>query len=146
PPACAGSRADRDHPLPAAAGLHRTGLRARAGQRHHRALGRTGAGRRTGRARLRLAGRCARRPSSGGELMSAIATWQDQYRARAATLPGAALPWLAALRGRAMERFVAQGWPTRRLENWHHTSLAFLEGLEFRVPVAGTAAPTPLMA
>jgi Fe-S cluster assembly protein SufD len=78
--------------------------------------------------------------------MSAIATWQDQYRARAATLPGAALPWLAALRGRAMERFVAQGWPTRRLENWHHTSLAFLEGLEFRVPVAGTAAPTPLMA
>lgn len=78
--------------------------------------------------------------------MSAIATWKDQYRARAADLPGARLPWLAALRGQAMERFAADGWPTRRIENWHHTSLAFLEGLEFRVPAADTSAPAQRIA
>ena len=46
-------------------------------------------------------------------------------------LPGAALPWLAALRGRAIERFAQAGWPTNRLENWRHTSLAGLEQAQF---------------
>lgn len=78
--------------------------------------------------------------------MSAIATWQEQYRARAADLPGARLPWLAALRAQAIERFAADGWPTRRMEDWHHTSLAFLEGLEFKVPAAAAPAPAQRVA
>ncbi|MBI1905175.1 MAG: Fe-S cluster assembly protein SufD [Rhodocyclales bacterium] len=73
--------------------------------------------------------------------MSQVEIWQDQYRVRAQGLPGATLPWLVTLRERAMERFVAMGWPTRRKEDWHHTSLAFLEGQTFKVPMRGAAPP-----
>ncbi|MBL8443011.1 MAG: Fe-S cluster assembly protein SufD [Zoogloeaceae bacterium] len=59
--------------------------------------------------------------------MSAVASWAADFKARAPALPGANLPWLAALRKRAIDRFGAEGWPTRRKENWHHTSLAFME-------------------
>ncbi len=38
-------------------------------------------------------------------------------------LPGARLPWLAALRAKAAESFRAQGFPTRRVEAWHYTDL-----------------------
>lgn len=63
--------------------------------------------------------------------MSTIDHWVAAHRARAPRLPGAGLPWLDALRGRAIERFAAEGWPTTRRENWRHTSLAFMEGQEF---------------
>lgn len=63
--------------------------------------------------------------------MSAIDTWVRDFHARAAQLPGAQLPWLTGLRQRAIERFADEGWPTRRRENWHHTSLAFMEGETF---------------
>ena len=59
--------------------------------------------------------------------MSAIDFWVAEHRARAPRLPGAALPWLAGLRERAIQRFADEGWPTPRIENWHHTSLAFME-------------------
>ncbi len=48
-----GSRIPGDHALPAAAGLHRAGFRARAGGWKNRALGRPGAGAGTGREGLR---------------------------------------------------------------------------------------------
>ena len=38
-------------------------------------------------------------------------------------LPGARLPWLAALRAQAAESFRTQGFPTRRVEAWHYTDL-----------------------
>ena len=53
--------------------------------------------------------------------------WLDEFRGLAPSLPGAALPWLAAVRQRAIVRFADSGWPTNRLENWRHTSLAFLD-------------------
>ena len=37
--------------------------------------------------------------------MSAIDFWVAEHRARAPRLPGAALPWLAGLRERAIQRF-----------------------------------------
>lgn len=77
--------------------------------------------------------------------MSAVASWVADFEARAPALPGASLPWLAGLRRRAIERFAAAGWPTRRMENWHHTSLAFLE--EHVFSAAGTHAdPAALVA
>ncbi len=63
--------------------------------------------------------------------MSAVETWVAGFRDRAPHLPGAKLPWLAALRERAIERFASEGWPTTRRENWRHTSLAFMEQQDF---------------
>ena len=54
PPALAGSRADRHHPLPAPARLHRPRPGARAVARPHRALGRSRTRARAGRKGLRL--------------------------------------------------------------------------------------------
>ncbi|MBX3683908.1 MAG: Fe-S cluster assembly protein SufD [Zoogloeaceae bacterium] len=75
--------------------------------------------------------------------MSSIDTWVSEFRARSAQLPGAALPWLAAQRQHAIERFADEGWPTRRHPRWQHTSLAFMEQQEFAPaaqPVDGAAA------
>ena len=63
--------------------------------------------------------------------MSAIDTWVAEFKARSAQLPGAGLPWLAARRQRAIERFADEGWPTRRHPRWQHSSLAFMEQQEF---------------
>ncbi len=51
-----GPRVPGDHALSAAAGLHRSGFRARAGGRQDRALGRAGAGAGAGRKGIRLGG------------------------------------------------------------------------------------------
>lgn len=59
--------------------------------------------------------------------MNTIDTWVARHRERAATLPGAALPWLTGRRHDAIDSFAAAGWPTSRLEAWRHTSLAFLD-------------------
>lgn len=77
--------------------------------------------------------------------MSAIDTWVAQFETRAPGLPGARLPWLAGLRRRAIERFADEGWPTRRRENWHHTSLAFMEQQSFDAP-ANAADPAAILA
>lgn len=63
--------------------------------------------------------------------MSSVQSWLSDFTARQATLPGADLPWLAALRRRALDRFAAEGWPTQKQEDWRHTSLALLEQAEF---------------
>ncbi len=46
-----------------------------------------------------------------------------RYEGLRERLPGARLPWLAALRAQAAESFRAQGFPTRRVEAWHYTDL-----------------------
>ncbi|HWS76527.1 MAG TPA: Fe-S cluster assembly protein SufD [Quisquiliibacterium sp.] len=76
--------------------------------------------------------------------MSSAASRLAAFPSMAATLPGAALPWLAALRGRAIERFAEAGWPNNRLENWRHTSLAGLEQQQFAA--AGPVRPEVLVA
>lgn len=68
--------------------------------------------------------------------MSAIDTWVAHFDSRAANLAGAGMPWLSTLRQQSIDRFAAEGWPTRRLENWRHTSLAFMEQQSFSAPVA----------
>lgn len=74
--------------------------------------------------------------------MSDVDTWLAVFRAQAATLSGAGLPWLAALRQRAIERFADEGWPTSRIESFRHTSLAFLAQQRFVAaqPADSTAA------
>ena len=73
--------------------------------------------------------------------MSDVDTWLAVFRAQAATLSGAGLPWLAALRQRAIERFADEGWPTSRIESFRHTSLAFLA--QQRFVAAQPAGATP---
>jgi Fe-S cluster assembly protein SufD len=63
--------------------------------------------------------------------MSRVESWQAAFRDLAPQLPGAGLPWLAATRRRALERFADLGWPSSRLENWRHTSLNFLDDARF---------------
>ncbi|MCH7888949.1 MAG: Fe-S cluster assembly protein SufD [Proteobacteria bacterium] len=48
-----------------------------------------------------------------------------------ATLAGHGLPWLAGLRERAIERFAALGFPTRRIEEWKFTDLRALTRTTF---------------
>ncbi len=63
--------------------------------------------------------------------MSLVQSWLAEFSARSAQLAGADLPWLAAMRQRAIDRFAAEGWPTTRKEDWRHTSLAPLEQASF---------------
>lgn len=66
--------------------------------------------------------------------MSTVETWMQEYRTQASSLIGAGIPWLDALRERAIERFCADGWPTSRHEGWRHTSLALLQQQNFSAP------------
>ncbi|WP_397473303.1 Fe-S cluster assembly protein SufD [Pusillimonas sp.] len=52
-------------------------------------------------------------------------------RAKAASLPGANMPWLAEARRRALDRFMSEGWPTTKHKDWRHTSLAFMQQQAF---------------
>ena len=70
--------------------------------------------------------------------MSSVDTWLAAFRTQAASLPGAGLPWLAEIRRRAVERFADEGWPTHRMENYRHTSLAFLGQQRYVVPAAAS--------
>jgi Fe-S cluster assembly protein SufD len=58
----------------------------------------------------------------------------DQFAAAKGVLPGAGLPWLAALRDTGMERFAARGLPTPRSESWKYTNLRPLEKIAFGAP------------
>ncbi|RTZ39328.1 Fe-S cluster assembly protein SufD [Candidimonas sp. SYP-B2681] len=63
--------------------------------------------------------------------MSTAQTWVADFAAREPGLAGADVPWLAAMRRRAIDRFAAEGWPTPKIESWRHTSLATLEQQAF---------------
>ena len=76
--------------------------------------------------------------------MSAIDFWLAEHRQRAPGLPGATLPWLSALRRQAIARFADEGWPSSHRENWHHTSLAFLN--EHRLAAGPGPAPETIVA
>ncbi len=61
-----------------------------------------------------------------------LQAWADTFGQRAGGLPGAQLPWLGTLRRQALDRFMAEGWPTPRIEAWRHTSLAPLAAASFQ--------------
>jgi Fe-S cluster assembly protein SufD len=61
-----------------------------------------------------------------------LQAWADTFGRRAGGLPGAQLPWLADLRRQALDRFMAEGWPTTRIEAWRHTSLSPLAAQSFQ--------------
>ncbi|NYT61155.1 Fe-S cluster assembly protein SufD [Alcaligenaceae bacterium] len=71
--------------------------------------------------------------------MSTAQTWVAEFSAREQGLAGANVPWLAAMRKRAIERFADEGWPTTKQESWRHTSLAMLEQQSF-LPAADASA------
>lgn len=75
----------------------------------------------------------------------AIQSYVDQFKAHAATLPGAGLPWLDELRAAGLDRFVKTGFPTPRQESWKFTSLRPLERQSFGLAPALTA-PVPAAA
>ena len=50
-----------------------------------------------------------------------------EYQAIALALPGSSLPWLAALRSEALEKFSAQGFPSPREEEWRYTNVSAIE-------------------
>jgi Fe-S cluster assembly protein SufD len=60
-----------------------------------------------------------------------IRPWVEQHDRLAAGLPGAGLPWLDRLRGRALERFAQAGFPTPRTEAWKYTNLKELVRTSF---------------
>jgi Fe-S cluster assembly protein SufD len=61
----------------------------------------------------------------------------DAHAARAATLPGAGIPWLARSRSRSVAAVAAAGLPSPRSERWKYTPLKSLESRA--VPLAGAA-------
>lgn len=74
--------------------------------------------------------------TAGGANMSAVIDRSmAEFERLAADLPGREVPWLAALRERALQRFRAEGLPTPRDEAWRHTHLMGLAGKAF-APVA----------
>lgn len=60
-----------------------------------------------------------------------------RYEGLRTRLPGARLPWVAALRDKAAEAFRAQGFPSRRVEAWKYTDLAAVTGASFGEPLTG---------
>jgi Fe-S cluster assembly protein SufD len=76
--------------------------------------------------------------------MSTAQTWLSGFSERRQGLAGAGIPWLAALRQRAIERFADEGWPTTKHEDWRHTSLASLEQATFAPAGMGTASAEAL--
>lgn len=71
--------------------------------------------------------------------MSTAQTWVADFTAREQGLAGANVPWLAAMRKRAIERFADEGWPSTKQESWRHTSLAVIEQQSF-LPAAKVSA------
>ncbi|MCK9396276.1 MAG: Fe-S cluster assembly protein SufD [Methylobacter sp.] len=50
-----------------------------------------------------------------------------EYQTIAPVLPGQSLPWLQALRAKALEQFSAQGFPSPREEEWRYTNVSGIE-------------------
>ena len=59
-----------------------------------------------------------------------------EYQTIAPALPGQNLPWLQALRTKALEQFSAQGFPSPREEEWRYTNVSGIERKLF-APVMG---------
>jgi Fe-S cluster assembly protein SufD len=63
--------------------------------------------------------------------LAEAASYVGRFEAARADLPGAALPWLAALRDDAITRLAETGFPDRRTEAWKYTDLRRVLRREF---------------
>lgn len=70
--------------------------------------------------------------------MTTLPTWISEFAAQAPKQSSAEVSWLTSRRQQALERFATEGWPTNKIEAWHHTSLAAMEQQSYRyaAPVA----------
>lgn len=59
--------------------------------------------------------------------MTTLPTWVNPFVEQTSHQAGADAAWLTELRQQALARFASEGWPTNRIEAWHHTSLAAME-------------------
>lgn len=59
--------------------------------------------------------------------MTTLPTWVNPFVEQTSHQAGAEVAWLTELRQQALARFAAEGWPTSRIEAWHHTSLAAMD-------------------
>ncbi len=57
----------------------------------------------------------------------AISRYAAEYQTIAPALPGQNLPWLQALRAKALAQFSAQGFPSPREEEWRYTNVFGIE-------------------
>lgn len=64
--------------------------------------------------------------------MSTLPTWVKNY-AHAHEQRVRTQPWVNALRQEALERFASEGWPSRKIEEWRHTSMLPMEQRSFDV-------------
>lgn len=72
--------------------------------------------------------------------MTTLPTWVNPFVEQTASQVGADAAWLTELRQQALTRFAQEGWPTNRIEAWHHTSLAALEKNDYELsPVANAS-------
>lgn len=69
--------------------------------------------------------------------MSTLPTWVKNYAdAQGDAQRHSPQSWVSALRQKALERFAAEGWPSRKIEEWRHTSMLPMEQREFEVIAA----------
>ena len=64
-----------------------------------------------------------------------------EYQTLAPALPGQTLSWLTALRGEALEKFSALGFPSPREEEWRYTNVSAIEKKLFSPVPRVTASP-----
>ena len=62
--------------------------------------------------------------------MSTLPTWVKDY-AHAHEQRVSTQPWVNELRQEALERFASEGWPSRKIEAWRHTSMLPMEQRSF---------------
>ena len=75
--------------------------------------------------------------------MSTLATWVEPFVEQASN-QAQNTDWLHSVRAQALERFKNEGWPTNRIEAWHHTSLMTMEKQSYQL-AADTDASTALV-
>lgn len=71
--------------------------------------------------------------------MTTLPTWVNPFVEQTANQAGADAAWLTELRQQALARFAKEGWPTNRIEAWHHTSLASFEKNSYELSPAANA-------
>ena len=70
-----------------------------------------------------------------------VVRWREQFESFRAGLPEAEPEWLRTLRSTGIGAFEELGFPTTRLEDWRHTSVAPIARTEFlRPPASATVA------